>query len=975
MPEISNQMTAAGDGSVRYFLLVEGLDGGSTATGYENAFDISSATLDVERINARMDFDDLALTLAPGSNADELIRLLATGLHVPKVQLVEARQNAQGVWVTLNDYRFGDVQLTGFGLNDSSASALSLAFGEFEQTVRGETFGWDIGLGGPLTGGIGTPTTPTENPLPTLTGVEWFLTLEGVDGGGPNGAFSLSGFDFDMAMVIANGGGGGGGSGKATFDPLSMILELGSASEEILEYVASGKMLKAAQIVGLTESGAKTAFDLRLADVTIAAADLHSKATDAVTLSYNAFSLTTLDKAGAAETFGWNLKTLGSSTTPLVAATGLDEDALNGGDTAWRMVIDGLNGGGTDNDFYGAFGIVDFAFGASNNVAPGAGGGSGSGKAEFSALTVTFGAGTALDELLDLLANGLHLERGVRITGDVTADGKTHADGYDLRLNDATVTSIVQLANGNITATFDFGAYSLTTENADGDRETSGWSLADGGKVSTDLIGAVGSEEMFLAGPGKPSNYYLVIEGMDGGVDAAKFAQAFAVSSFSWDAFNAASGGGGGGGVGKVDFSALSVELDLGSATTALLDRWRSGAQFSVQLVGTDPSQKSAVIYDLRLGEAALTRLEQNQKAHDVLTFDYEQFSLATGRGASREVFGFDVDTGTAIDELDAPAADDQSGRAAEKMDYRFILDGVDGGGPNGAFLIDNFSLDLIAKNAESSSITLTLDIGTAADDLLPFMARSKSIALARLIGDETGKGGMDAAYDLRLGRIFITNLEQNSQGKDVLTLSFDQASLSTKDDKGRIRTEGFDGNNGDPGLLLPASGGKEDGQGGMAMDYWLTIDGLNSGEKTKGHVGAFALDSFDFDIPTDGVSPGGDVGRAYPQPIVALLEAGFAANELLEMIGDDGVASSASIVGTASRGARKGDIFFEIRLEDVHVSQFSQGDDGDSLTLAYDAMSITTWNARGKSETYGYNVASPGELDHVIAVPVVGEL
>lgn len=982
MPEASNQAAAAGDGSVRYFLVVDGLDGGSTAEGFEAAFDISSALIDITNDSGlKTDFGDLELKLKSGSNTDELMRLLATGQHIAKVQLVEARQNGQGEWIAVNDYRLGDVQLSAFGLGDSGISTLSLAYGDFQQTVGGETFGWDIGLNSALGTPIGVPVGTAENPVTQFKDVSWFLAIEGLDGGGPNGAFRISGFDFDMTLAVASGG-GGGGSGKASFDPLALQLELGSAAEEILEWLASGKVISAVQLIGRTANGSgETAYDLRLASVRVVSAEVDGKDDDAIDLSFGAFSLTTLDKTGAAETFSFNISGNTSGNTPLAAPTASAEDALTSGHASWQMVIDGLNGGGKAEGFVGAFDVVDFSFGGTNSAVSGGGGG-GSGKVSFDELTVTFGAGTALDELMELLATGQHLSRGVRIAGDLVSGGKVHADAYDLRLNDATVTGITQLANGNVAVAFDFGLYSLTTAGEGGTRETSGWNVAANTKVSTELTAAVGSEEAFSDGPDKASDYYLVVEGLDGGADVKGRAQAFAVSSFTFDALMSSSGVGGGGGSGKAEFSPLSVKLDLGSAAVRLLERWAGDVDgFSVQLVGTDPSRNgSPVVYDLRLGDASVASISQDGKGLDLVSFDFGQFSLATGKGDNREAFGFDLGDNSGIDEVEAPKGADQAARTGHAMNYLLAIEGIDGGGPKGAFAIDDFSFDVSrGDDGEQTSLSLTLDIGSAADELLKLVAKGTHVSLERLVGNETGQGGLATAYDLRLGDLVVTGLAQNSQGKDVLTLAYDRFSLSTKDDKGKVTTEGFDfGSNTDPGLLLPAKTGEEDGADGTDLNYWLTIDGLNSGAKTKGHEGAFALESFDLDIAnlTSNVGGGGGSGKTVFDPLTLLLDAGVAADELLDLIAKSKFTESVSIVGMASKGDRKGEAFFEIRLETVLISQFRQEDsEDDGLALSYDAISFTTWNAKGKAETYGFDINNVRDLDHEIPAPVVGEL
>jgi type VI protein secretion system component Hcp len=493
----------------------------------------------------------------------------------------------------------------------------------------------------------------------------------------------------------------------------------------------------------------------------------------------------------------------------------------------------------------------------------------------------------------------------------------------------------------------------------------------------------VGSEEAFSDGPDRNSDYYLIVEGLDGGADAKGRALAFAVSSFTFDTLAASSGAGGGAGSGKAEFTPLSVKVDLGSSATRLLERWAgsNAGGFSVQLVGTDPSHNGTpVIYDLRLGDASVASLGQNGNGLDLVSFDYSRFSIATSQGGDREAFGFDLGNNSEIGELAAANGADQAARAGHDLNYRLMIDGIDGGGPKGAFTIDDFSFDVSRGDAgEQASLSVSLDIGSAADELLKLIAKGTHVPLGRLIGNETGKDGMATAYDLRLGDLIVTGLEQNAQGKDVLSLGYDSFSLSTKDDKGKVTTEGFDfSSNTDPGLLLPAKSINEDGVGGTDMNYWLTIDGLNSGGKAKGHEGAFALDGFDLDIAnlTSTAGGGSGSGKTVFDPLTVLLDAGVAADELLDLIAKGKFVESISIVGEAAKGASKGEKFLEIKLETVVISQFRQeGGEEDGLALSYDAISFTSWNDKGKSETYGFDISGVMDLDHEIPAPVVGEL
>lgn len=493
---------AAGDGSVRYFLFLDGRDGGATVKGFENAFEVSAAALDVSNPDGvKAAFGDLALTLKAGSGTDELVRALVTGQHIATARLVAARQNDKGAWVTVDDYRFEDAVLTGLGLGSGAQTSVTLGYRAIEQSVGGEPFGWNVGLGQPLGHAISPAVPGDEDAVSRFADVGWFLVIDGVDGGGRNGAFRIADFSFSMNMAGALGG---GGSGKAAFTPLAVSLELGSAADEILDFVASGKHIVAAQLFGVDGGGkGRTVYDLRLADLIVSAAQAKGGASDTIDLQFGAFSLTTANTAGDEETVGFNLGTNTASSVALAEPNAIDEAALNGGTTDWRMVVDGLNGGGKADGLFGAFDIRDFAFGASNPPVIGPGGGGGAGKVTFDDISVTFAAGSALDELMELLATGRHMDRGIRLVGDTSAGGKLFEGAFDLRFNEAIVTGITTAGKGLVTVTFGYGLYSLTTTGSDGKVETAGWNLVENDKITTPVTAAVGSEESWGAWPGR----------------------------------------------------------------------------------------------------------------------------------------------------------------------------------------------------------------------------------------------------------------------------------------------------------------------------------------------------------------------------------------------------------------------------------------------------------------------------------------
>ena len=138
------------------------------------------------------------------------------------------------------------------------------------------------------------------------------------------------------------------------------------------------------------------------------------------------------------------------------------------------LLIDGINGGSTDEAHRGWFDIGGYNLDVNSaGAGPGATGGAGAGRTEFSPLTVSLSLDTGLAELLQRAATGTHL-RGIQIEG--VTEGAAPQPVFDLTLGDVTVASVHEESGVNDSLVFDYGQIGLVTrsQTPNGTTETTG---------------------------------------------------------------------------------------------------------------------------------------------------------------------------------------------------------------------------------------------------------------------------------------------------------------------------------------------------------------------------------------------------------------------------------------------------------------------------------------------------------------------
>ena len=597
---LANDALPAGDtppasaAAAKYFLLIDGVNGGSTDKDHVGWFEIDGFEFDISNTGGtvggggagKATFSPLEVALSLDPGLAGLLADVATGKHIKAVQLEGVTKGGDTVY----DLRLADVLVSRVDEGDGGSDSLSFDYSQVGlithvqkadgSIVPGASFGFNLATNTTINpASIGTPT-PAAAPA-SAAAAKYFLLIDGVNGGSTDkdhvGWFEIDGFDVRHQQCRRHGGRRGGGAGKAVFSPLEVALSLDPGLAAVLADVATGKHIKAVQLEGVTKGG-DTVYDLRLADVLVSRVDEGDGGSDSLSFDYSQVGLIThVQKADGSiapgASFGFNLAT---NTTINPASIGTPTPAAAPASAAaakYFLLIDGVNGGSTDADHVGWFEIDGFEFDIGNTGSNGRRGG-GAGKAVFSPLEVALSLDPGLAGLLADVATGKHVKT-VQLEG-VTASGDTV---YDLRLADVLVSKVDEGNGGSDSLAFTYKQVGLIThvQQADG-------SIVPGASFGFDLAlnttinpASIGTPTPAAApASAAAAKYFLLIDGINGGSTDKDHVGWFEIDGFEFDISNTGSNGtGGGGGAGKATFSPLEVALSLDPGLAARAGRRR----------------------------------------------------------------------------------------------------------------------------------------------------------------------------------------------------------------------------------------------------------------------------------------------------------------------------------------------------------------------------------------------------------------
>ncbi len=303
---------------------------------------------------------------------------------------------------------------------------------------------------------------------------------------------------------------------------------------------------------------------------------------------------------------------------------------------------------------------------------------------------------------------------------------------------------------------------------------------------------------------------------------------------------------------------------------------------------------------------------------------------------------------------------------ATSSVDYYLTVSGLDGGevvaGHVGAFDVADFSFDIDALTSWTSGggasvgkpnpAPLIIDLKPGADlnGFIQDITQGKSFPHVRLEGVTAAANGAQTVYDLRLDGVFVTKVT-DTNGVDHLELVYKAVSLTTtaQNPNGTLGTPQTIGWNVPTGTTFttPLQAAVAGTSGGAAnpVDYYLTVSGLDGGEVVAGHVGAFDVADFSFDIDalTSWTSGGGaSVGKPNPAPLIIDLKPGADLNGFIQDITQGKSFPHVRLEGVtaAANGAQT---VYDLRLDGVFVTKVTDTNGVDHLELVYKAVSLTT--------------------------------
>src|SRR5262245_10709181 len=822
--------------AVDYYMLIDGLNGGSLDPQHEGWFEIRGVDLDMEKLAAG-DFASLNVTVPAGVELADVMKMAATGgdatgggvirgVHIEGITRVGATPT-KVYDLTLANVRVSNLAVTHAAGSETLDYNMSLDYGKIAlvtngidgsgKPVKNGEFAYDVTNHteiAPFSLGLRLDSASSSSSAAT-----YFLALDGVrgdvapaftggGGGLPHGWFEVNSFDIDIE------GPGFSLAKKAAFSPLTLTLDSNTALAPLLTKAAADNpnVIKAATLVGVTGGQVSSRVDLGTLQVSkvedVAGAGL------TVSIDFAQIKLWTFtrDKTGVvshANDFTWDvpMNTDDAGNMPSLRDAGVG--ATSPEPATYFMLIDGLNGGSTDPSHQGWFEITGFDFDLKNSITIGTPTGEPvAGKASFSSLNVTLPNEAALADVMNLAATGT-LVKGVRIEG--FTDGTTPAKIYELSLGDVVATKVVDGEDGGYSVSLDYGKIALVTKT-----ETGTQAREFSYDIETNSLDTFNPSSLVLnpgssGGPVTPAKYFLALDGVKGDSLDANHKGWFEISGFDFDLGNTFSIGSASGGVatGRADFSPLTLTLNSNTALAPLLELAATGGHLSgATLVGVTTAGEQA--YRLDLADVRATKVEDDAGAGLTLSLDYGKIELETfthaGPGTVRPAgqFGFDqtanadgitvpsVHPGGTVDPSPPPAT------------YFMLIDGVDGGSTDashrGWFEIPGFDLDLAHATtpgvgtgaADFSPLNVTLPHETRLADVMALLATGEHVRGVHIEGMTAG-AQPGKVYDLTLADVQVTKVADSENDGYSLSLDYGKISLLTNgiDQTGRPSQNG----------------------------------------------------------------------------------------------------------------------------------------------------------------------------------------
>jgi hypothetical protein len=350
-----------------------------------------------------------------------------------------------------------------------------------------------------------------------------------------------------------------------------------------------------------------------------------------------------------------------------------------------------------------------------------------------------------------------------------------------------------------------------------------------------------------------PTNlqYFLAIDGLNGGSTDAAHVGWFDVSSYDIGALVAAV-------TQSKTFLPLTVTLPSTGLTGLLADLAERNGITSVRLEGVTNSGQA--VYDLTLGNVTVSNYA-DASGGGQLSFNYQQVALTTtainpdgSLGASQN-FSWDRAQNQPGGVIPAPTPNPAAPNniAPGNLHYFLAIDGLDGDSRDvahvGWFDVSSYDVGALVAAIRGRATFSPLDVtfaSTGLTDILAALANGNLINSVRLEGvTNTGQ----AVYDLTLGNVSANNYADAATGAQ-LSFSYQQVALTTTTSNsggspGSTQTFSWDLARGQPGISISApTPGTAAGNAAPSsrLDYFLAIDGIDGQSFDKTHTHWFEI-------------------------------------------------------------------------------------------------------------------------------------
>lgn len=822
--------------TAQWFLLIDGMDGGSQNATHQGWFEVA----DFDLAAAAGGFGPLDLTVLGQPALTALLAHIAqgqglTGLRLEAVDDFGAQaQRIDLVGVTIDALSLGHATTDlRFGYDAIKIQRFA-PDGSLAQSVERDQAG-----GTAVTVPVLTPDTQPTGPATADT---YFLAIQGLRGEatdpGHVGWFRLADLGWDISTA----------NGRAEFSLLDVTFATSAALGQLVAAVAAGAVLGTVSIQGVNHAApSQVAFELTLGNASFSALSETANATLAAKLGFTSFEATTaqIDATGdvvARQAFGWdlagNLTTHVATASPGVGALGV------GGATEFFVLIDGLYGDSTTLGHEGWFHLDDFGLDIAHLQQLTAA--SASGAVTFGLLDLVFAGATGLSDLLQKASLTQRIT-GLRIEG-LTQSGDL---GYRLDVAGCKLVSVDQtLTQGGAGAavSVSYDQIGVTLFDGLGGSRSSGWNLLLG--TNAPVLPTVQPGAAHLAGI-TPDAVFLALSGLGGTATDAPHQGWFEVLSADYGM--GISGG-------KPVYDSLTVTLADFGALPALMTAFATGRALSgATLQGMSSTRITAqvdlsqvVVRDMAWqstpgGQRLVLTLGFAALEHTGFAYD------ASGALGGVSSFGWNTVTNTQTTVASATPGALTLGDALPDF---MLIDGLNGAlmtnDHGGWFAVARMEMGLKASAAAPfGQVAVTVSGEVALTALLTRLTAGASVAGVTFDGvDATGALRTQTA----LGSVHVVSVLKTGAGY-VVTLDYDKITVKSFDLTGAVvGSFGWDTvtDTAFGGEITTNPGGtaRDDGLTGTRLDNLLagaggddSLFGIAGNDTLRGEAGRDLLD------------------------------------------------------------------------------------------------------------------------------------